>query len=186
MRRYWIFSVTGFVLLLDQSTKWLVKKNMDIFQSTPVIGGDFFRFTYIENDGIAFGIPFGGRVFLTVFTIAAALFLIYYIFRMRDSSIVPKLGLAMILGGALGNLTDRFFRGQVIDFLDFDFPDFIIERWPVFNIADSSVTIGITLLLIYFIFFDSGRKSPSMERENDTRNGRNDIKSGIEPAETAH
>ena len=186
MRRYWTFGVTGFVLLLDQSTKWLVKNNMEMFQSIPVIGSDFFRLTYIENDGIAFGIPFGGRVFLTIFTVAAALFLIYYIFRLRNSSVVPKLGLAMILGGALGNLTDRFFRGQVIDFFDFDFPDFIMERWPVFNIADSSVTIGVTLLLIYFIFFESGGKSPSMETENDIHSGRDGPESGVEPGENSH
>ena len=143
------------MLALDQSTKWLIKTSMRLFQSIPVFGQDFFRLTYIENDGIIFGLPFGSRIFLTVITIFAIIFLIYYITRMNYAPAAPKIALGLILGGAFGNFADRLLRGSVVDFLDFDFPDFIMERWPVFNAADSSVNLGMTILIIYLLFFDN-------------------------------
>jgi signal peptidase II len=136
---------------------------MTLHQSIPVLGRDFFRLTYVENRGIAFGLSFGNSILLTIITIGAVFFLIYYIVRMRNSHFAPRMAMAFILGGALGNLCDRFFRGQVVDFLDFDFPDFIMSRWPIINLADSSVTIGMTILIVYLLFFDKPQKNPSLE-----------------------
>jgi signal peptidase II len=155
MRIYWLLGVTGSVFALDHLSKRMIMKFMHLYESIPVIGEEFFRLTYVENDGIAFGIAFGGRTFLIIVTFLAVVFLIYYILRMRQSPPVPQVALSIILGGALGNLYDRVFVGKVVDFLDFDFPDLIMNRWPVFNIADSSVTVGMTILIIYLLFFDA-------------------------------
>jgi signal peptidase II len=154
MRFYWIFAISGAVFALDQFTKWLVRESLDLHESIAVLGQDFFRLTYVENEGIVFGMAFGSRTFLIVFTTVAVIFLIFYIFRMKYNSPVPKIALSVVLGGALGNLYDRIFIGEVVDFLDFDFPDFIMTRWPVFNIADSSISVGMAILIFYLIFFD--------------------------------
>jgi len=148
---------------------------MEVGQSIPVIGDSFFRITFVENDGIAFGIFFGGRVFLVIFTTMAVIFLVYYMFKMREEPLFPQVALSMILGGALGNLICRLFRGEVVDFLDFDFPDFIMMRWPVFNFADSCVSVGMTLLLIYLIFFDTKKKHKSPEAIDDAAAARDGI-----------
>ena len=161
MRNYWIFVIGGLVLALDQYTKWLVKTSMYLHQSIPVMGEKFFRLTYVENDGIAFGLPFGSRIFLSVFTVGAVLFLIYYLRWMKNAPAAPRFALSLVLGGAFGNLTDRLFRGSVVDFLDFDFPDFIMQRWPVFNVADSSVSAGMTILIIYLLFFEKHYAVPA-------------------------
>lgn len=202
MRNYWIFIIAGLVFALDQGTKWLVKTSMYLHQSIPVTGENFFKLTYVENDGIAFGMPFGSRMFLSLFTICAIIFLLYYLNRMKEAPAAPRIALAMVLGGAFGNLTDRLLAGRVVDFFDFDFPDFIMHRWPVFNIADSSVSAGMTILIIYLLFFEqrysvsaktntgaglnenavSPNLSPS-EPENVNRSGGNDPSSGGETAQ---
>jgi signal peptidase II len=76
----------------------------------------------------------------------------------HSRSFWEKFSYSLIIGGAIGNLIDRLAFGSVTDFFDVDFPDFLMERWPVFNIADSSIVIAITILLIYTIFFESRRK----------------------------
>jgi|GEM_PF-91867 len=154
MRNHWIIIIALFIFALDQSAKWLIKTSLRLFQSVPVLGQDFFRLTYIENEGIIFGMPFGSRIFLTLITVFAIIFLIYYIVRMNYAPAAPKIALGLILGGAFGNFTDRLLYGRVVDFLDFDFPDFIMERWFVFNLADASVNLGMTVLIIYLLFFD--------------------------------
>lgn len=128
----------------------------------PIIG-DFLRLTYIENPGMAFGIDFGGKMFMTVITIFASIGILIYLYSIRNERFIIKFPLALILGGAIGNLIDRvlygilygdapIFYGRVVDFLDFDFFDvnflgIAMERWPIFNIADMCVSIGIILVL---------------------------------------
>jgi signal peptidase II len=119
---------------------------------------DIFRITYIENPGIAFGINIPGfKVVFAVFSIVASIaILIYLKVNLARLKIGERIALALILGGAIGNLIDRvfygvffheqpLFYGRVVDFIDFGFH----KNWfPVFNVADSSVTIGVTLLVI--------------------------------------
>ncbi len=171
-RKYFIG--VGLLVLLDQITKLLVKgfsiggftvPGMRLYESIPVLG-DFLRITYVENPGMAFGIEFGeGKIFLTFLSIVIATVVFFYLWRL-DSSAPPmlKIALMLILAGAIGNLIDRvfygvifgdapLFYGKVVDFIDVEFPDFTLfgktfTRWPVFNIADSCVTIGILLLLL--------------------------------------
>lgn len=171
-----IFYITFFIVLTDQITKILVKginipylginiEGMQLYDSFSVIG-DFFRITYIENPGMAFGIDFGekAKLFLTLFSLIASIAITYYLIKHKDEKITLRLPLAMILGGAIGNLIDRMFYGviygeaplfygKVVDFLDFDFFNislfgYTYDRWPIFNIADMSVTIGVILLII--------------------------------------
>lgn len=142
--------------------------------SRPLLG-NFLRLTYIENPGMAFGIDIGGKLFFSLFSIAASVAIVAYLYHARKESLGFRLSLAMILGGAVGNLIDRvfygvifgdapLFYGKVVDFLDMNFFDlnifgYQLTRWPVFNIADASVTIGVLLLL--FFHRTSGAGEPS-------------------------
>ncbi len=133
------------VTLLDQITKIWVQMNMDLMQSIPVIRG-VFHLTYILNPNSAFGLlKFPNIVFITI----ALLVILIIIFLLRKK-IAQKnklvfFSLIFILGGSLGNMIDRLRMGSVIDFLDF-------RIWPIFNIADSAINIGLFLLIIHFLF----------------------------------
>jgi len=154
MKTYRIYIISGVIFVLDQYSKWLVKTTMALHESILVIGPDFFRLTYVENDGIAFGMPFGDRVVKAVLTLAAIIFLLVYIRRMKYAPPMPKIALGLILGGAWGNFVDRVIFGSVVDFFDFDFPDFVMTRFAVFNVADSAISVGMTVLIVYLLFFD--------------------------------
>lgn len=166
------------VVIIDQVTKLLVKgfsipflninfDGMYLGQITPVIG-DFFRITFVENPGMAFGYDPGNnfKLIISVFSLVASIGLIFYLYVIKNKSWSLKIAIALILGGAVGNLIDRtfygvlynyapIFYGRVVDFFDFDFFDFTLfgrsyDRWPVFNIADASVTIGVIILLLFY------------------------------------
>jgi signal peptidase II len=124
-------------------TKILVAKTFALGESIPILG-NVLRFTYIENPGMAFGIRVGSGGFFTVFSALASLAIFVYLFRMRHDSFYSRLSLALILGGAIGNLIDRVVRGQVVDFIDVGIGN---TRWPVFNFADVAVTTGMILLI---------------------------------------
>jgi signal peptidase II len=158
-----VFWPTVIVLGLDQLTKVWVRTTMPLGESIPVLGREFFLLTHVENTGVAFSIQAGGAPILAVFNGLASAVLVYILLKSRraGSERYPRLveiALALILGGALGNLIDRAFFGHVTDFLDFDFPDFIMTRWPVFNVADSSVTVGVTLWCVHLVFFSKPHK----------------------------
>ncbi len=170
-----VLFVTLGIVILDQITKLFVKgfslplfdfyhQGMQIGQSIPVIG-DFLRLTFVENPGMAFGIEIGGRLFLTIFSMIASIGIFYYIYRVRNEAFIIRLTLAMILGGAIGNLIDRSFYGvifgeapllygKVVDFIDMNFfhINFLgihMDRFAVFNVADVSVSTGIVLMLLF-------------------------------------
>lgn len=134
------------IILLDRISKILVVKNMNVGDSFAVIS-DFFYMTYIENRGAAMGILQNGRVFLIIITLLISTALVYYLYKTEGR--VARFSLAMILGGAVGNLLDRIFRGSVIDFLDFRFGSY---NFYIFNVADSFVVVG-TILLAYYLLF---------------------------------
>ena len=170
-----VLYVTGIVVLLDQVAKLLIKgfkiPFLHFYHSGILVGsgfsviGDFLRVTFIENPGMAFGIDVGGKLFLTIFSIAASIGIFVYLYKIRQEAFVIRLALALILGGAIGNLIDRvfygvifgegsLFYGKVVDFIDVDFfnIDFLgyhINRFPVFNVADASVSIGVVMLLLF-------------------------------------
>jgi signal peptidase II len=164
-----------FIVFFDQLTKLMVKgisipflgihfTGFSYGVSRPIIG-DLVRLTYIENAGMAFGFDVGGKHLYCLFSIFASIIIIIYLYKMRRQNLGFRLSLAMILGGALGNLIDRvfygtifgygrLFYGRVVDFVDVDFFNinifgYHLDRWPVFNVADASVTVGIILLLLF-------------------------------------
>jgi signal peptidase II len=170
-----VLYVTGIIVLIDQAAKLFIKGfnipflhlrhlGIQVGTTIPIIG-DFLHVTFIENPGMAFGIDVGGKLFLTIFSIVASIGIFIYLFKIRQEALVIRLALALILGGAIGNLIDRvfygvifgegsLFYGKVVDFVDVDFfnIDFLgyhINRFPVFNVADSSVSIGVVMLLLF-------------------------------------
>ena len=173
-----VLFVSLFVVVVDQLTKFLVKggnipflhlkvHGMQYGQSIDVFG-EFFKLTFVENPGIAFGIDVNetSKLLLSIFSLLASIGILYYIWKSKEQKLVIRLALAFILGGAVGNLIDRtfyglfygyapLFYGRVVDFFNFDFFDITIfgrtfDRFPIFNIADSGVTIGVILLILFY------------------------------------
>lgn len=135
-----IFLIT---VLLDQLTKQIVRSTMFVGQSIPILG-DVARFTYVENPGIAFGIRVPNPIIFTILSIVASLGIAWYLYQQRHEGIVVTGSLTLILGGAIGNLIDRVLFQKVVDFVDIGVKN---TRWPVFNVADSAVVIGMFWLL---------------------------------------
>jgi signal peptidase II len=136
------------IIVFDQISKLMIKSRFNLHESYQVFG-NMLHFTYVQNPGIAFGIHFGTTWFYALFAGIASLFLLFYIYRMRRSRFAFRLALAFILGGAIGNLIDRFAHGEVIDFIEIGFATW---RWPfIFNVADIAVSIGIVILIVLAI-----------------------------------
>ncbi len=155
MKNRYFFIITALVIFWDQLSKIIVRSTMDIYQIVPILG-NYFRLRYVTNTGAAFSMSTGSlladRWILTAVGILASALLVYLL--IKQEHVMPKVCLALILGGALGNLIDRVIYGKVTDFLDSDFPDFIMERWPVFNVADSSIVIAIIIYIVYIVFLE--------------------------------
>ncbi len=169
-----VFYLSLAVILLDQITKLKVKgikipflniniEGMTLGSSLEVFG-NFFKITFIENPGMAFGLELGSKLILSIFTLVATVLIIYFIYKNRNEGVYLRLSLAFILGGAVGNLIDRLFYGvifgyaplfygKVVDFFHFNIPDFNLfgksfYSWPIFNVADISVTAGFLMILL--------------------------------------
>jgi signal peptidase II len=164
LRRFLI--VTILLVLADQISKTLVTIHLLPGASIPVLG-DFFRITFVQNPGGVFGTRLGNQNFYTLISILAIGVTLWFFFKIKAKENVLRFGLCLVLGGAVGNLIDRFRFGQVVDFLDFDFfninlppqdvlffrfPGFSLDRWPVFNLADGYILIGMVLVIIYLLF----------------------------------
>jgi len=152
---------------------------MQLYESIAIMG-DFFRLTFVENPGMAFGVDLitEAKLAVSLFSVIASIGMVFYLYVIRDHGFGTRLGLAMVLGGAVGNLIDRVFYGvlygygplffgNVVDFFDFDFFDFELfgrtyQRWPIFNIADIAVTLGVLTLIIFHKSLD---KSTAPERK---------------------
>ena len=142
------------IILLDQGSKWSIKSSFNLYQSKPIIQ-NFFHLTYVTNDGMAFGLSLpGGKLVLLVMTFLLTGFIIGLLWKERDGHFLEKYGLALILAGAFGNLIDRVLYGKVVDFLDFMIGDF---HWYIFNVADSSVTIGMSLFIWHSIILEKNK-----------------------------
>ena len=153
----YLFGLIAAVIALDQWSKWFVKSSFNLYQSKPVIQ-DFFHFTYVTNDGMAFGLSLpGGKHVLLAMTLLLTGFIVGFLWKEKDGHPFVKYGLALILSGAIGNLIDRIIYGKVVDFMDFMIGDF---HWYIFNVADSAVTIGM-VLFIYHSFLLEKKTSKS-------------------------
>ncbi|OGU58776.1 MAG: hypothetical protein A2X64_00560 [Ignavibacteria bacterium GWF2_33_9] len=192
------FTTSVLLVILDQVTKLWIKgfsifgishQGFDYGEIVQVLGSTL-TFTFIENPGMAWGIHFGfiGKFFLSSFSIIASIILAIVLYRIRNKHLGVRLAITFILAGAFGNLIDRVFYGvffgyapllygKVVDFIQVDIPDISIgsyhlNTFPVFNVADSCVTIGICILLIFFNkvpqmheIFPKRFKSPSEKTE---------------------
>lgn len=154
--------LTGIVILLDQISKWIVTRTLPYGRPVEVIG-DFLRLVYVKNPNIGFSIGRslggGGRFVLARILplIVVGILLVYYLVA-RDLTRFQRWVVAAVLGGGLGNYVDRIFLGgEVVDFIDFKFFGiFGLERWPTFNLADTTLVVAGILLLASFLW--SGEK----------------------------
>ncbi len=139
MRWVWVVPLT---LILDQASKYAVRQSMVRGRSIHVIG-DVFQLTYIHNSGAAFGLNLGNPWLHTLVAVVALVALGWLLRTAPREDQLMRLALWLVLGGALGNIIDRLYLQEVVDFLDVGLGEW---RWPVFNLADTFVTIGIGLL----------------------------------------
>jgi signal peptidase II len=154
--------VAGVVILADQVTKAMVMAHLPLYASVEIISG-WFSIVHVQNPGGAFGFmahqSAGMRIFLFVCISTLAIGLIAYFYHQTPR---PKYwlrtGLALIFGGAVGNIVDRLRLGRVVDFLDFQVGP---HHWPSFNVADSAITVGMVIFLIHLVF---NRMPQTMDR----------------------
>ncbi len=172
LKRYLALALA--IVLIDQISKLVIKETMTPGQSVAVLG-DLLRFTFIYNEGGAFGIRFGGRIFHLIMSLLAAAAITIYILRTRHDRLLPRLLLACIIGGAIGNFIDRIFAGRVVDFIDINIPDisipafslstwrfegFELYRWYTFNFADMAVSLGLIAYMLFLIIEGRGGRTP--------------------------
>jgi len=145
--------ISGLVVIFDQITKILILINLPLYHSVTIIPG-LFNITHIHNPGGAFGFmahqDSSLRNFLFIILSSFAVCVIFYFYKNTNRT-HPFLasGFALILGGAIGNLIDRIRFGKVVDFLDFYIRNY---HWPAFNIADSAITVGVTVFIFHLLF----------------------------------
>ena len=141
--KFYFLSLSIFIVLIDQFTKYLMFYKKKIF-----INKDFllFKLDFVKNYGAAFNIFSGSRIFLSLISILFSILLIYLIFRKNTLNLFDLYTYSFILGGTIGNGIDRIYKGFVVDFINLN-----IINFPVFNIADISINIGF-IFLLYNIF----------------------------------
>jgi len=161
-------AISASVLLLDHVTKFLAKVYLENAAPWPP-GWTFFYMHYVENYHMAFSISIFNMAWVNIFGLLTTGLVAFYLWRYAGdgNSRIPALAMSLIFGGALGNLSERLltglhhygqtgiFKGYVVDFISFDWPDWLyFYRWPTFNLADSAVTLGIVFFVIYTLFFE--------------------------------
>ena len=153
MAKYRILIIVSLiVVILDQWTKWLVLVNMPLYESIPIID-NLFNLTHIHNTGGAFGFmanqsPLVRYILFHGISVLSLGVIIYFYHHSPKEYPFLLISLSLIFGGAVGNLIDRFRMGEVVDFLDFYVGSY---HWPAFNVADSAVSVGVTVLMYYMI-----------------------------------
>ena len=154
MKKFFPYIVAAFVLGLDQWVKIIIRQSMFLGESVPVIG-KFLSLTYIENEGVAFGLFSGHTTAFILVSLLILIGLIIFAWKENSQSLLLQYGVALVVSGALGNIIDRALKASVTDMFD-------VHIWPIFNIADIAVCIGFFLLVLY-LFFGS-------EETNEERN----------------
>jgi len=149
-----VILITFLVFGLDQITKYLVCKLLPLHSQVEAIHG-FLTIIHIRNAGVAFGLlkGFGSqyKVFSLMLISAITIFLLVFIItQIKKNDWIQMVSLSLVLGGAVGNLIDRFRFGEVIDFIDVHWKS--VYHWPTFNFADSAITVGIIIIVIYELF----------------------------------
>lgn len=146
----WYLLVAGVIVGFDQLTKWFIRANVDRGDAWPADDW-WIKIVHVTNSGAAFGIFQGAGPLLAVTSGLGMAFILIYLFNPGFAHPVMRLGLAFMLGGAVGNLIDRLTEGKVVDFIK-------VPNWPAFNVADSAITIGV-LCLLWAILNDPGEET---------------------------
>ncbi len=157
--RFFFFGIFGLFFIIDRLTKIVVVSNMHLKQTFPVID-KVLHITYIQNPGAAFGLFPHKRLFLIIVAVVSVVLIFYFAFSRSAQKLWTQVALGSLLGGALGNLFDRFLYGYVIDFIDFR-----VINFPVFNFADVVIDIGIFMLFFEILFFDDEKKEKKHEAD---------------------
>ncbi|WP_304508667.1 signal peptidase II [Anaerotignum sp.] len=142
-------AITAVILIgVDQATKYLALVNLKPISSMTLVDG-FLNLTFVENRGVAFGMFSGQRWFILLLTAVITVVLLYFYGKLPKTKEYKFVRMAMVLvfAGAIGNMIDRVFRGYVVDFFEFDF-----VRFPVFNVADIFVVVGVFILAFLILF----------------------------------
>lgn len=140
----YFYMVILITILSDQGTKYLVRQQMDLGESIGIVDG-IFHLTYVENPGAAFGLFANQTVFFIAFTTIIIGIMGYLVYKQKSKKSLLSLSMALVIGGALGNLIDRILKQTVTDMFDF-------RVWPVFNVADMAIVIGLMYLAYRLIF----------------------------------
>src|SRR5947208_373814 len=162
MRRFH-FLIALVVVCLDRLSEWAISTNIALHDSIQIVPG-FFRLTHVQDRGAAFGLfadsPSEWKIgILVLFSIVALVVVSALLWRNSHSMNTTGIGLALILGGAIGNLWDRLLSGRVVDFLLFYVGQY---QWPAFNVADSAIVVGAALLIIEILFTKSPAAAKSL------------------------
>lgn len=159
--RLWYFLITAAVIIVDQATKYWVATTLQSDGDIVVIRG-LLNFSYTENRGIAFGMLNNGNVkwLLVVISICAILVVVYYLMRSASANRALHVSLALLAGGIGGNLIDRMRMGRVIDFIELYYRN---HHWPVFNVADTAISVGAALLAIDLFLAPHAHHAPAVE-----------------------
>lgn len=167
MRLLW---VSALIVIIDQFTKIWVRTTMYIGESIPVLGS-WLRLTFTENPGMAFGLQLGSTSLITGFSVIATVLIIVYLWQMRNGPLAYRMSIAVVLGGAVGNIIDRvfygelfsygdYFSGHVVDFIHVDVWRGVVADWipiiggqamalfPIWNVADMAIVLGVVGMLI--------------------------------------
>lgn len=170
-QRIRVFLIAAFVITVDQVTKWFVLQNMRRDQSIDLLG-DWLKFTFTENPGMAFGIEYGHPALITVFSVLATGLILFYTLRIGHIHGPYQISLAFVLGGAVGNIIDRifygallygtpYFQGKVVDFIHVNvwrgtvsdivpfFGGKFVALFPIWNVADMAIVLGVVGILFF-------------------------------------
>lgn len=148
---FWLIPL-AFEIIIDRISKYLVDSKIQLYDSIKIIDG-FFYISHIKNSGAAWGILQNGRLLFIIMTILAGALILVFFFLAKNNFL--RLSLVLLFGGACGNLIDRIFAGNVTDFLEFQFGNYI---FPLFNAADVFVVSGTIGLALYILFFQNEKE----------------------------
>jgi signal peptidase II len=149
-------AIAAAVLVIDQTTKIAVRAALPIPGASVPVLGDVLRITFTRNEGAAYGLLPGGRVWFILVSVVALVVIAGYMIRRRPERAWLVIALGLVTGGAIGNLIDRSWFGWVTDFIQIPF-DF-----PVFNVADSSVVVGVGMLVWWLLFGPAPADAPAL------------------------
>lgn len=148
--RFFLVVLFIFAVVSDQVSKYVIDSTFQLHETRSLIG-NLLYLRYIRNPGIAFGFSLGHPAIMLTLTVLIIILLVYFFIKtdVFSETLPVRIAMVLVLGGAVGNLIDRFRMGEVIDFIDMGIG---MHRWPVYNFADIYVTVGMTILIVTYAF----------------------------------